>query len=340
MFEMNTAVTTSVAIYPNNTDTWHVSSPFGEVLSGGEGAFVFSTSKKIKDSSLHLVRGRLVDVGKYSNSIDFLFKTYSEQKTKVAETSGIGGISKLKDFNFTILRSGMSVGNVISLYGRTIILFLSSTNSIERIDNVDKSKIVFKGKVHSIKIKDEELVVTVRGLLDSANPLIGGTVVQASNNSIVNESIVFGDAGDMYISIPKKEVDGKLSLQFSQDDKFIIKGLYVKTGSGDEPVFGEINTPFSVVNKEIVFENEKQTSITLQSTLHPLPIANRIARIILSNTFEIGIKLIYETPILPLGTVCHYYRDGVKKPNRLIYKRVEVVDSDTLYIFPCGWNLI
>ena len=120
-FESSTSVCTSVAILPNPTDDWSVLSPFpGSTLSAGETGFVFSTSKT-HTGSLHLLQDRLIDIGRTSNGFNFLAKTRVNKRGQVSKSKGIGGMSKLKDFSFTILNStfgqnAMSTSDLLSLY--------------------------------------------------------------------------------------------------------------------------------------------------------------------------------------------------------------------------------
>lgn len=340
LFQLSGSVTTSVAIYPNASDNWDIISPFpGVTLGMGVVAFVFSNSKINNDGSLHLLPDRLVDIGKSHNSVNFLTKTNIGQET-TPESSGIGGMSKLKDINFGMLKDVMEARDIIDLYGRTVVIFLSASNAIEDITDPNKSEVVYKGKIYSAKRKKESISFIVRGLLNTADPLVGGAVVETSDGTQQNEAIVFGDSGDMFIPISKKFIGGEYKLQWSQSDQYIIKDLYVKGGSVKEPVFSKINTPYNIINNEIIFNTEEFTSATLRFSI-PAQISKDI--IVAKASYELAIHFTTDpTFILTPGDRALYKERSPTRqfPNKLIYKRTEIIDSENIYIFSCGWEFI
>jgi len=359
LFESSTNVSTNIAIYPNTGDSWDVLSPFpGETLGVGEEAFVFSDASSSNDGSLHLLPSRLIDVGKVGNEVNFLAKTNLESKT-IPTTQGIGGMSKLKDFSFTITKdylgsNPMDQRDIINLYGRKVILFVCESNAVEDPDDAGKSDIVFSGRIHSVtRPNTKELKWTVRGLLNTANPLVGGPVVEQSDGSQSNEAIVIGDSGDVYIPISKKEnADGTTSLQWTQDDKYIIKSLHVKAGTDDEPIWLDIETPYDIINDEIVFNPTEYTSVKLTDAV---PAGERISKIRLQNYHEVAFHLKKE-PDPPDFVVGQAYgftgsihpnqqSSGVgallaKYNNKLIYIRSEEIEEEMLHFFRVGWEFV
>jgi len=361
MLESSTAVTTSIAIYPNTSDAWDVLSPFPSyTLGGGDVAFVISTSNTNNDGSLKLLPSRLIDVGKISNSINFLAKTNLNQSNEPI-SNGIGGMSKLKDFTFTMTRSYLGTNimdrdDIINLYGRKIVLFISESDKIETLIS---SQIEFTGRIYSIDKKDENITFTIRGLLNTANPLVSGSEVIGADGTITTEALVFGDAGEMYTPI-SKNVDefGKVTLQFSQSDDFIIKNLFIKGGSENEPVFLSVDTPYEIVDDEIIFDTDEFSDITLKKDM----IVESNSRITVQSYYEIGIVLkgdllaLYTPTYLEKVTVFamkDVYADivsidgslvkaieRISYPNDIVYLRTETVEDEDVLFFACGWELI
>ncbi len=361
-FSSSTPITTSIAIYPNTNDTWDVLSPFpGYTLGGGDVAFVMSTGTVCNDGSLVVLPSRLLDVGKFYNGVNFYAKTKLTPGTDPI-TNGIGGMSKLKDFNFTMSRSYLGINimdrtDVINLLGRKIVLFLSESDEIETIAS---SEIKFTGRIFSIPEKsNEQITLNVRGLLNTANSMVEGAIVNASDDSKETEAIVFGDSGDMYIPISKKKDDfGKISLQFTQSDDYIIKELFVKSGSDSEPVYLSINTPHTITDDTIIFDTALHANTRLLKDM----VVEERSILVAHSYYEVAIALDDDlaslwTPtindrigflgwdngsIFPNDTSGHTKRDF---RNDLIFKRTETVTDVwggdvVLYIFAAGWEFV
>jgi len=350
MFNTSSQVTTSIAIYPNTNDNWDVLSPFpGETLTVLEEGFVLSDSMVNNDGSLRLLPKRLIDISSIKNEINFLVKTNLKQTT-IPASQGIGGTSKLKDFNFTITKdyvgvNSMSIDNIIGLYGRKIILFMSDSLYVENPNDDTKSRIFFTGRINSAKRKDNTIIFTVRGLLDTSNPLVGGAVVKQSDGSQVNEAIVFGDSGDMYVPISKREnSDGTISLQFSQSNDFIIKSLHVKGGSQSEPIWLDVETPYDIVNNEIIFNHTEYTNMYLRASVGTGLNIRPISIIDIVTSYEVAIKFKTDPVTITPGYKARFYgeRDSpysLRAYNCYMdYLRKEVVAGETLYFFKCGWE--
>jgi len=349
MFDLSSAVTTCIAIYPNTNDTWDILSPFpGDTLSLGEEGFVLSNSRHNNNGLLHLLPDRLIDVGKGSNKIDFITKTNLNQQS-VPESPGIGGMSKLKDFKFSILKNyhdynNMGTRDILALYGRTVIIFLTNTYAIEDIRDINKSKVFFKGEIYSVKRGEEEINVTVRGLLNVANPLVGGVVVETSDGSQQNEAIVFGDAGDIYIPVSKKKEGETHLLQWSQSDDYIITDLFVKIGTDEEPIFCKVNTPFNIVNNEIVFDPTTYSPVLVKTQISGF---KNDTRLHLKAHYEIGIVFNTVLSGIPTpGDICKFHGKHIlggmplRFNNSLIYLRMKNIEGEDVYFFTCGWEFI
>lgn len=313
-----------------------------------EEGFVFSNSLINNYGLLHLLPKRLLDVGKIKNEVNFIAKTNLQQKT-VPTSQGIGGMSKLKDFNFTITKdylgtNPMDINDIKNLYGRTISLFLSESTGVEDPDNATYSRIKFKGKVFTAGRKENEIKFTIKGLLNTANPLVGGAVVTQSDGSQDSEAIVFGDSGDMYIPISKKEdEEGIVTLQFSQSDKFIIKDLYVKSGTDAEPVWLAVDTPYNVVDNEIIFNTDEYSEIFLRESLDAP--TNQIDRITIESSFLVGVHFEGDMSVIDLTpgdrVCCRFNRDDsiiATTLNRMTYVKMETILDDDIYYFKCGWE--
>jgi len=315
-----------------------------------EKGFVFSNSLINNYGLLHLLPKRLNDVGRINNEVNFLAKTNLQSKT-IPVSQGIGGMSKLKDFNFTITKdylgtNPMDINDIINTYGRTISLFISESTGIEDPDNVTYSKIKFKGKIFKAGRKNNEIIFIVKGLLNSANPLVGGAVVTQSDNSQENEAILFGDSGGAYIPISKKEDDnGIVTLQFNQDDKFIIKSLHVKSGTDSEPVWLDIDTPYNIVDNKIIFNEIEYSEIFLREVLDA-PI-NQIDRLVIESYYIVGIN--FEGDMTPITlspgdkVMCKYINPSYNLQdtlNRMTYIKMETVLDEDIYFFKCGWEFV
>jgi len=351
-FSTSTLSHISIVIYPNSTDTWTISSPFpGEVLGVGEVAFVISTASVCNDGSLHLVPGRLIDINTHSNEIDFLIKTLMDSKAS-AESSGIGGLSKLKDFSFSMIKDNGAIGgnitsnNIISLIGRVIVLVIGiDSNDITDIANPLTERVVYKGKISHPSKDNLNITYEVKGLLSAADSSVGGAKVTNSDGSVTIEPIVFGDCGELLVPLTKKIDGNKITLQFSQGDDYIIKDLYVKASSGNEPIYGKVNTAFDIVNDEIVFKTSMSTNLVLMKNI---PAGMNILQV--NGHWEIGI--IFTTPMIyvPVADeVCDFQlktaaNEFLYTTNKFIYQRTEVISvgnvDTTVYFFTCGWEAI
>lgn len=349
MFELSTNVTTSIAIYPNSIDSWDVLSPFpGETLNVGEIGFVLSNSLINNCGLLHLIPKRLVDVGVTSNEINFLVKTNLKQKT-VLTSDGIGGTSKLKDFEFSITKDYLGTNpmdnrDILNLYGRKVVLFISNSLCVEDPNGV-LSEISYTGSIFNAVPKDHTIIFGVRGLLDNANPSIGGAVVTQSDGSQQNEALIFGDTGDIYLPISKKENEnGITTLQFSNDN-YIIKSLHVKAGTDKEIVWLDIETPFTIIDNEIKFNSIEVINTTLSQNVLGTGLQGDIVRLEVNTFSQVGFKLKteYIDPLVP-GDYLHFYgeRDSPYKifsfGNRVQYIRTETVEDEQILLCKCGWE--
>jgi hypothetical protein len=328
-----------------------VLSPFpGSTLSAGETGFVFSTSKT-HTGSLHLLQDRLIDIGRTSNGFNFLAKTRVNKRGQVSKSKGIGGMSKLKDFSFTILKStfgqnAMSTSDILSLYGRTVILYISPTeNSLD----ISSSYIEFKGQVYSVKREDSKLTFNVRGMLASASPIVVGNTVKKADGTTDTETLIFGDS-DTYIQVFKKRnAKGKKILQFSQGDDYLITGLYVKIGKNDDDVeYLPITTPYEISNNEIIFKDPTFSGVYLGEDLTKTS-SSSIQRIKVSNNhYEVGIVFTSSnpegdiTPYISVGSSYAFFYKGATTSthNILTYIRKEVVGGKTVYFFKVGAEFV
>lgn len=353
MFETSSNLTTCIAIYPNSGDDWNTLPPFtGESLVDAEEAYVISNSLTNNVSeSLHLLQSRLSDVGKISNQIDFLFKTNTGQN-KIVESSGIGGFSKLKDFTFSMSKGLLDIDSILQLYGRKIVVYLTNTTGIEDPDGV-KSVIRFVGKIYSAKREKEIVKFTVKGLLNIANPMIEGNKVTSADGSIQNESLIFGDAGGMYIPIVKvKDSNGNFSLQFSNSDEYIIRGFYIKAGSDSDPIYAEIDQSYTITNNKINFESLRSPPVYLIKSL--MPGGDKVKKLQVEAYNEIGLHIRDgdDIPTLVEGekylitegffswgeTITKYLSDH--NSTYIMYDRKETFGGEDTYIFKAGWELI
>jgi hypothetical protein len=342
----------SIIIYPNSSDTWDISSPFPtEVLGMGETAFVISTASVCNDGSLHLVPVRFSEAGTLLNEVDFLIKTLMESKS-TAESSGIGGLSKLKDFSFSVIKDNGSVGgnmlleNILALIGRTIVVVMGiGSNEIEDVSNPVTERILFKGKISKPNIGALNIEFEVKGLLNTCDDFVGGEKVENSDGSIVSQAIVFGDCGELLVPLTKKIDGNKITLQFPQSGDYIIKDLYVKASSGNEPTYGKVNTSFNIVNGEVVFNTPLSTNLVLMKNI---PAGMNILQV--NGHWEIGIIFTIPLTYVPVtNEVCDFQLrtgagESIYTTNKFIYQRSETFlvgsVSTIVHFFICGWESI
>lgn len=307
-----------------------------------ETAFVFSNSIINNYNKFNLIEDRLTEVGKVTNNINFVAKTNLAQKKEV-QTKGIGGISKLKNFTFKLTEGDMTLANITSLLGRKVRLYYTQTTGVEDPDGAD-STIEFTGEIFSHDRRDDEVTFTVKGLLHSANPVVGGNVVEASDGSQKTETLVFGDAGEIYVPLIKKLEDGVYKLHFSQGDDFIITGLYSKGGSEEEPLYNKINTNYTISDDEIEFNNNEYQNVFLVDALGSTAFSNHLDRARVSGVWEIGLTFDQTfTPPAPGTNITIGGYDGASYlpiTNRITYQRSETYQGQTIYIFNCGWECI
>jgi len=332
MFETSTQVTMGVVLYPNISDDWKIDSPFNELLEEAEIAYVFSPSIDTISSELHLIKSILNNVSKISNSIDFISKIDVE-KSEEQISNGIGGISRLKDFSFTLLLS-ISTLDLIKFYGRKIEVVLWEGNEIL---NVTSGQIVFKGEVYKINRDKEEIIFSVRELLSSLKTEVKGASVVDIEGEITYEPILLGYNENMSLLPLKKIKDqyGATVLSFSESDKYIIKDIYIKqSGVNDKPIYNKVLSDATIKDK-IVFFGEKDRIFAYT------------AENITLDQFQIDIHDYY---IMGFSSVVPYvfapddYIERLSPPPiintscKWLYLRSEVISDKTYYLFATVWD--
>jgi len=357
MFETNGFMSVCLAVHPNSIDKWKVTSPFvGDVLEDDEEYFVFSNGS---DNSLadkaHKVVGRIKDIGQFSNEIAFMQKTTAE-KSKPLVSKGIGGMSKLKDFSFSIFATNrnnntnvMNYENIISLYGRKITLYLTSTNKVENILSL-VSEVKFVGKIYSAERIDNTISIKVRGLLDTSSPTVKGKKLKDEEGKEVMDTIPLG-ATRKYIKLNKFIDDNeRIKLSFSQEDKYISTGLFVKADTHeDEKLFIPIISKYDVKNGEVNFKDDRITQATLAQDLNSGK-GYPTTMITINAHYEMSFILPDNPTDFIEGESFHtsVYNLNLDPPfeiynNRLIFKeRLTLYDSlgneSYSYIFKCGYE--
>lgn len=265
MFGINSKLTVCIAVFPNTTDDWWIDSPFpGELLNTGEEYFVLSNgSDNLGATKAHYVNGRFKTLSKWSNEVNFITKTKVDSKNPL-ETEGIGGMSKLKDFSFTLSRGNMNNGlnpmlpqDIIGLYGRKIIVYFTNTNSIEEYDSINSEE-KFVGKIFSVKGTENDITFTVRGMFNVSEATIkGATVTNLSGEKVMN-GIVLGDTNSRYVKLHRiKDDNDRIELSFNQTEDFVIKRLYTRGKTHeDENIYLPIVSQYHIADNKIYFERE------------------------------------------------------------------------------------
>lgn len=359
-----------IAIFPNSALEWTATSPFpGESLTGSEEYFVLSDSVEVGAASTksHPIYRRLVSVGKSSNEVNFLAKTYIN-KNGESDSDGIGGLSKLKFFDF-----GLSVSDYVSnvgepvnklttnrihlLYGHKIALYLTNTGKIEDLDHASVTPI-FIGQVYGVSGRDQRSVTfVVKGILDTNDPTVKGETITNSEGQIVTDTLVFGDSGETYLKLNKVEDGGSLALSFTQSANYILKDLYVKqTNDANEDFFYPLINEYNLQGNNIQIVQDQLTTAVWknsQKAASSLSAYDR-DRIVAENAGIFAIQLRDEkaggeTITLPADIPLvvgrdYYWREVTTAPNVCTFLGLEEIDGvngiESFHLFKAGYEFI
>jgi hypothetical protein len=334
-FDANSLLNVCVAILPNAKDDWAVTSPFpSELLTGSEEYFVLSNGQKgVGLSKGHYVSGKLVDISKFSNEINFLTKT--SVNTKPTTSKGIGGFSKQKDLTITLtvdndFGNEMSSQNIIDLYARKTVLYLVDNDTPFDLDHY-RSLPVFKGRIQSAHRVNGSVSLVIRGMFESSNTIVKGNSTVDMQGNKVNSEIVLGESSDKYVKLTKFLDDNKrIKVGFPQSDKFIAKELFVKAKTNeDEDLYLPIISGYTLKDEEIVFDDYDAMPVNLHQDLsNAWSQVESIVPVEFKTTWEIGVIL--DTTISNTMIGYHfYYKDGsTVYPNRIKLTGIETIHNE------------
>ncbi len=278
---------------------WEISPPLTGVPT--KQGYIFTMDESVLPvKDLVIIPNYLLDFSNISNQINFMEKSRGTQTTSATESHGLGGLAKLKDFEFTIRRNfpphtfiGCDVEVCRFQEGQYITDFI--------------------GKVDSPSCSNEAITYSVEGVLSKNEAYIEGKKVGNTNSTLILSE------GKKIIKLLKRSDDlGNTKLVFD-NSKYRIKKILVKDKNSDksskEPVYYEVNTEFKTIDDEISFKETnfsvKVLSTTKEGLTHKVRIADHetIAIHFVKDSFnQDPPSFIYHPDSEPKGIKKGYYK--------------------------------
>lgn len=252
-------VSTVIVIFPNALDNWNTYPPFENDPLGTTNAYVLANTDKFDPDFLleyTVLSNRLLTIGKIGNKIDFMQKTLTDS-TERNVTEGIGGLAKLKDFQFTIIDKDDL--NIANSYGRKIEIRLYEGNILEP-DIADSFIVKFKGIIFKSVSNDLYSVkLYVQGTIANNNPRIKGIPYINSDGDTANSVIIIGDSTKTKVKLDKKMGQFGVQLGFNSS-QYELEKIYIKDKEYDE--FYTVTSDYNVVGDDINFDSGNFTQLT------------------------------------------------------------------------------
>lgn len=195
-----------IAVYPNSTDDWVNNSPFTtHSLSPTDEGFAFGINRESDYTKYKDIPSRLVSIGEIDRKIDI-----------IGSDKGVGGVTKVNDFTFSLENLTGMISDPLKLLGRTIKLCTNETSSVRKDVDHFETKVRYVGKIYSIEPSREELIFTVRGKLQLWNKPVG-QLSESESDQFKDKIIpvVYGDFSDSHGYLPliaDKELNPKLKI--------------------------------------------------------------------------------------------------------------------------------
>lgn len=196
------------------------SSPSPYFIEGFAFATITTASAGFSDT-FTLIPNKLTSLGAISREFDPIGSTRSLSDNKI---EGLGGVSKVNDFTFSIENIG-SVVDPLKLLGRRVKFFMGTGSTLD-ISATCK----FVGRIYNVEPNRKELIFTVRGQLQLWNKTVG-TLTNFNSEVYKNKiyPITYGDFSDVYGYIPavlNKDTNLIPDLVFSDKNLKTISDLY------------------------------------------------------------------------------------------------------------------
>lgn len=200
MFTSSSVVYTVIKILPNSTDDWVNSGIVqGYPMDSGDSGY-FLVNDPVKDCpGFTPLRGRVVDVGNVSKSIDIFKNTSSDMSGSDPSIKGIGAIAKTDDFSFSV-ENLSNTFKPLKTIGRTIRVELHNSST---------STTIFIGKVFTCDPKRDVISFTCRGVFEQWDKKLGTLNEAALSSSKVKiNPILYGELSDTVV--PTLQVTDKI----------------------------------------------------------------------------------------------------------------------------------
>lgn len=255
--------------------TWRTISPFITTLGVGEEYFILSPSAGGSLQTGKLLSDRLSSIGDFSNEISLIAKSAVNKKEKTI-VNPVGGFSKFKDFNFSIIayeNEGVNIifqsQNIQDFYGRKVTLYLTKTGLAEDIDS-EESVILFTGQIFSVDRDTKSISFTVRGILDSDEPLVQLDTFTNLDGDLVSDTLLIGDREDEYVKLHKvKDRNGFIFLRWNKGDHSLIEDLFVKVEADGEDIhYFPIDNKYRITADRIDLREVDSPQATLVSAIN------------------------------------------------------------------------
>lgn len=239
-------MSTAIIIKPSQDDRWDLAdqTPFiGHTLPVDKEGFMIINDDSITDDDFELLTGRYTGTSPLLNGVDFMQKTFGDTFGE-NKSSGIGGLSKLKDFNI-VLFNRLDLREKF-LYDREVEIRDYESTNLSTLDFVGTVTGVSYDRLKSINI-------TLQGKFATNNPRIKGTPFVDDSGKTVNTFIVIGDTDEeTLVKLDKKKGSEGIQL-FIDQSKYDIKNIFIKEQNVDE--YFKISSKWSINNNLVNFED-------------------------------------------------------------------------------------
>jgi len=222
-----------IEVFPKASDNWLNNPPIASKVTSVGYCFV-SNENTVPFDTLQ-VRDYLIDFEDTSSEIDFITQTRVNIGSDKSELKGIGGVTNLKDFKFSIIRNLVTLKSFMGCEVKVWDYF-PSTNT---------KKIVMVSQIDDCTADKKRVVFTAKGKF-------------SLNEAQLSADSFFGKT--KFIKLTKRKDDfGNTRLVFNEK-KYSIRSLYVRdqkgefTVPGESPEYFPVSTNYNIVGDEIIFK--------------------------------------------------------------------------------------
>jgi len=252
-------LTVAVIIYPNSLDNWVDDPPFeNDPLDNVDDAYIIANTQSFEsgfDDDFYLLTSRFLSVGSVYNRVDFMQKTLGDSSQRNI-TKGIGGIAKLKDFEFKLINKiDLDVSN---LYGKELEVRLYEGSTLRLSSNYYYT--YFKGIIFTGETKNGVSTIRAQGTVANNNPRVKGEPYINPDGEAANSFIFIGESSNS----SKVKLDKKLGVYGVQlgfdSTKYSLKNIYIKDKEVSD--FYHVKNAYTVDNGLVSFDSGNSATLT------------------------------------------------------------------------------